>query len=759
MAYSNAPTDKLYGLLPAVIRARDAEGGEPLRALLAIAETAADAIDADIGQLGRDAFIETCEPWAIPYIGDLIGTTPLFDESRVTDAATATALFPDLTGPDLTPPVALRGRADVGKTIFYRRRKGTLPMLEQLARDVTGWAAHTVATFELLAWTQWVRNHVRLEALGTPNLRSPERCGRINGPFDFAMHTVDVRTPVQDPMLDGGRGAGLGRGRYGIPDIMFYLWRLTAFRLERVVARRLGGPGDARFHFSPLGQSAPLFSRAISAGDDAPLADELSIPQPIRPARFFADLQAYAALPAPRPGFTAFYGLFEGVPGFNVAPAPSLMVMVGGVPVPPEDVLCRDLSSWSLPAPGKVAVDVALGRLTLGMGLTGLVAVFYHAGFPAALGGGPYRRRAWLVRTALAQAVLIVDGSGAPGTFATVGAALAQWVTGGGVDTLIRIQDNRTYAETLALNTAPATGTLLAIEAADGFRPHLRLGVPLVITGAREDFTLTLGGCLIEGRIDLQGSLRAIRLLHTTLVPGVSIAEADPPPPPLPPPSPPEPSITAAGGNTELSVELAFSITGPLRLPAEARGIVLLDSIVDGVGLSAIAAPGGVDAPGPPLRAERSTIRGRVHVREIDVATEVVFDGTLRAERIQIGCVRFSAVDPASRTPRRYRCQPDLAEADAIEAAGTPLTPAQIAAIRAETRARVHPDYTDTRYGQPAYLQLARTIAPEIAEGAEDGSEMGAFSHLKQPQRAGNLRQRLGEYLPFGLEYGVEFET
>lgn len=750
MAYSNAPSDKLYGLLPAVIRARDAAGGEPLRALLAIAETAADAIDADIGQVGRDAFIETCEPWAIPYIGDLIGTTPLFDESRVVDAATATALFPDLVGPDLTPPVALRGRADVGKTIFYRRRKGTLPMLEQLARDVTGWAAHTVATFELLAWTQWVRNHVRPEALGTPDLRSPERCGRIDGPFDFAMHTVDVRTPVQDPMLDAGRGGG----RFGIPDIMFTLWRLTAFRLERVAARRLGGPGDVRFHFSPLGQSAPLFSRAISAGDDAPLADELSIPQPIRPARFFADLQAYAALPAPRPGFTAIYGLFEGLPGFNVAPAPSLMVLVGGVPVPPEDVLCRDLASWSLPAPGKVAVDVALGRLTLGVGLVGLVEVYYHAGFPASLGGGPYRRRAWLVRTALAQAVLVVNNSGAPGTFATIAAALAQWVTGGGVNTLIRIQDNRTYAETLALNTAPATGTLLAIEAADGFRPHLLLGAPLVITGARDDFTLTLGGCLIEGRIDLQGLLRALRLLHTTLVPGSSIAETDPPSA-----TPPEPSITVAAGNTELSIELAFSITGPLRAPAETRGIVLLDSIVDGVGLAAIAAPGAVDGPGPPLRAERSTLRGRVHVREIDLATEVVFDGTLRAERIQIGCVRFSAVDPASRTPRRYRCQPDLAEADAIDAAGLPITPVQIAAIRAEVRARVRPDYTDTRYGQPAYLQLARTIAPEIAEGAEDGSEMGAYSHLKQPQRAGNLRQRLGEYLPFGLDYGVEYET
>jgi hypothetical protein len=91
--YSIAPTDKLYGLLPAVVRERDSTEGEPLRALLRIVEGQFDAIDDDIGQLERDAFIETCEPWVIPYIGDLVGTTPLFDESRVRDAGTATELF------------------------------------------------------------------------------------------------------------------------------------------------------------------------------------------------------------------------------------------------------------------------------------------------------------------------------------------------------------------------------------------------------------------------------------------------------------------------------------------------------------------------------------------------------------------------------------------------------------------------------------------------------------------------------------------
>lgn len=755
MAYSNAPTDKLYSLLPAYIRTQDLTSGEPLRALLRIAESSTDAIEADIGQLARDAFIETCEPWVIPYIGDLVGTTPLFDASRVQDAATATELFQNLNGPDLTPSLGLGARADVAKTIYYRRRKGTLPMLEELARDVTGWAAHAVAMFELLGWTQWLRNHQRPQSLRTPDIRSVERMGRLGGAFDEIMHTVDVRTIRQD------------EGWYNIQNVAFFLWRLLALPLADIPGRALNGGADFRFHFSPLGNSAPLFSRLVATGDDAGLATELTVPGQIRPARFYTDLVNYAAVPVPRPGFSEYYGLWEAIPGFNIAPHPSLMVIVGGVPVPPEDVVCRDLSAWGPVLPGQIGIDVTLGRLVLGAGRSPAtdVTLFYHMGFTAELGGGPYRRRAWLVRQALAAEVLIVNARGTPGTFASIGAALAHWVTAGGPDTLIRIEDNRSYTETLAIDVAPASGIFLAIEAADGFRPHLRLGAPLAITGDRSDFSLTLGGLLVEGVIDLQGSLRTLRLLHSTLVPGGSIAEPDPDVPPGPP-LPVPPSVTAAAtdatgapANTELSVELAFSITGALRLPFDAKTLYILDSIVDGGGTPAIGGTGAGTPPGPGLHVERSSLIGDVHVRQFDLATETLFDGHVRADRIQVGCIRFSYVEPGANTPRRYRCQPDLAEAAALEAAQAlspvKLTPAQVTAIRTGVRRRVRPEFTDLRYGQPAYLQLALSGAPEIATGAEDGSEIGVYCHLKQPQRIENLLVRLGEYLPFGLEAGL----
>jgi hypothetical protein len=47
----------------------------------------------------------------------------------------------------------------------------------------------------------------------------------------------------------------------------------------------------------------------------------------------------------------------------------------------------------------------------------------------------------------------------------------------------------------------------------------------------------------------------------------------------------------------------------------------------------------------------------------------------------------------------------------------------------------------------------------QISQGAQDGSEMGAYCHLKQPQRLKNLQIRLQEYLPFSREAATLFVT
>lgn len=751
MAYSNAPRDKLYGLLPAYIRERDHAEGEPLRALLRVIETQADRIEADIEQLANDAFIETAEPWAIPYLGDLVGTTPLFDESRITGFDTLAEVFADLNGPSLKPIVGLSNRADVAKTIYYRRRKGTLPMLEELARDVTGWSAHAVEFFELLVWTQWVRNHLRLHAVGTPDIRSVERMDRLGRAFDEIAHTVDVREIAQHA------------GWHNTRNIGFFIWRLVSHRLERVEARQRSDiPGGFAYLCSPLGNSAPLFTAERREGDAAGLAGELHVPGPIRPARFWADLLEFRNDPARV--HSEFYGAFDEVPGFPVAPDPSIEVFVDGAFVPAERIVCRNLETWSQPSGDEVGIDVARGRLALGPALVpaSRVAVSYHYGFPASLGGGPYRRRAWEVRRNLSGTfVIAVNSSGDPGSFDSIGGALGEWVVQGRPNCIIRIEDSRSYRE--ALSIEPEDGRFIAIEAADGERPHLRLDGPLEISGVHEEGRITLSGVLIEGRIEISGSLGLLRLIHTTLVPGVSVSEDDFP-------AAIEPSIWAAGVdadgqaiNGELRVEMAFSISGPIRMPAGAEGLFAFDSIIDGVGAPALAGSAAEDEPGPPVHLERTTLRGETRVREVILGSECIFDGLVVVQRIQTGCLRFSYLPRDSRAPRRYRCQPDLAIRREIErrerAAGRELTETEKDLVRMRLGPRIRPEYNSEDYGQPAYLQLSLKAAPEITRGSEDGSEMGAYAHLKQPQREANLRLRLEEYLPFGLEAGLIYVT
>src|ERR1700680_3147055 len=116
---SSNTTNRLYRLLPAVYRLRDSDQGEPLRALLSLIEREHDAVELDILSLYENWFIETCQEWVVPYIGDLLAVRPLNPAS----------------------PGTFSERGYVAHTLDYRRRQGTASMIEQLARDVTGWAA------------------------------------------------------------------------------------------------------------------------------------------------------------------------------------------------------------------------------------------------------------------------------------------------------------------------------------------------------------------------------------------------------------------------------------------------------------------------------------------------------------------------------------------------------------------------------------------------------------------------------------------
>src|SRR5262249_30182323 len=158
--------------------------------------------------------------------------------------------------------------------IYYRRRKATPAMLEELARDVTGWPAHVVEFFRLLGLTQFLE-HARGGCVWT-DLRSVEAMERVAGAFDAASHTVDVRPPSQD------------EGWYSVRNIGFFLWRLQSFPLANVPARPTAVAW--RYHFSPLGNPAPLFARLRPELEGGGLVTEYDVPAPISRTLFARDL-------------------------------------------------------------------------------------------------------------------------------------------------------------------------------------------------------------------------------------------------------------------------------------------------------------------------------------------------------------------------------------------------------------------------------------------------------------------------------------
>ena len=164
--------DRLYELLPVYYRLRDAESGQPLRALLQVIAEQVNVVEDDISQLYDNWFIETCQDWVVPYIADLIGYRPVHGTGAPGAGSPAGG---GLRNRILVP------RREVAATLRYRRRKGTLALLELLARDVAGWPASSVEFYQLLAGSQHL-NHLRPERARTLDLRRVTRSNASKAP-------------------------------------------------------------------------------------------------------------------------------------------------------------------------------------------------------------------------------------------------------------------------------------------------------------------------------------------------------------------------------------------------------------------------------------------------------------------------------------------------------------------------------------------------------------------------------------------------
>jgi hypothetical protein len=735
--------DRLYELMPDIHRMRDADQRYPLRALLRVIAEQVNLAEDDISQLYDNWFIETAEDWAVPYIADLLGYRPVLG-------------IGDTSGTNLELTRVLVPRREVANTIGYRSRKGTAPLLELLAQDVAGLPARVVEFFKLLGWNQNL-NHPHFERARTVDIRRMDDLDLIGGPFERLTHSVDIRR------INSRRAVG----RFNIPSIGVFVWWLKAYAVTRTRAYCAENAGPHCFTFSVLGQDAPLFCKAEPETDPSHVAEEVNVPAQIR--RF-----AFQQRPQQFYGADRSFAIWAG--GWNATDPDK--------PIPVETIIPADLTGWSyVPPKNHVAVDPVLGRFAFPPSQLPKkgVKVSYRYGFSADMGGGEYSRPIFdpsaevnMVSSAehghevreVVEPVFYRVGRSEE-LFQTIGAALTQWQKDDPYDAVIELTESGVFVEPISL-TLKADRTL-QLRAANRARPVLRLidwetDSPDALSVTMEQGSrFTMDGLLVTGRplritgpyressepiVPVCGSSVAIR--HCTFVPGWGIDSH------CQPNRPAEPSLELY--NIRARVRIEHSIIGSIQVHEDEVKIDpiplhISDSIVDATEprKEAIGAPGYAVAH-VVLTILRTTIFGIVDVHAVELAENCIFMDCLNVARRQLGCMRFSYVPPGCRTPRRYRCQPDLVTQAVNE---TVEVLSKRPGLIASEVLRVRPQFTSNRYGSPAYAQLARTCAEEIKQGADDESEMGAFHDLYRPQREANLRQRLEEFVPAGMDVGL----
>lgn len=353
--------DRLYDLLPVIYRQKDAEKGYPLRALLQVIAEQVNLVEGDMDQLYENWFIETCQDWVVPYIGDLVGYRPVHESGEPGPVATVRQRQHNKI---LIP------RSEVANTVRYRRRKGALALLEQLARDAAGWPARAVEFYSLLSYCQPL-NQIHLNRGRTLDLRNMRALDNINGPFDEVAHTLDVRRVTSHQT----------QGRYNIPGIGVFVWPLQVYSVTRATA--CCPDMNLRPHcftFNVFGIDVPLFTLPDPETDETHIAEEMNLPVPITRRTL-------------RERKVDYYGEGRSIQIWREEDNNRK------TPVLPEEIVVADLSDWGhrkrrIPAKGHVALDPELGRIAFHPkeepknGVT----VTYYFGFSADIGGGEYER-------------------------------------------------------------------------------------------------------------------------------------------------------------------------------------------------------------------------------------------------------------------------------------------------------------------------------------------------------------------------------
>jgi hypothetical protein len=783
--------EKIWSLIPEYYREEDGLASPPgvLRGFVEVLAQQAATLRRSNDQLWDDQFIDLCADWAVPYIGELVAT-------RMVSALNLRAR-----------------RVDVAKTIYYRRRAGTPRILEELIADITGWEGKLVEEFRRLGRMRHGLDPrpAPLAGLltgtmpgGWADLRSAHGSELADSPFDEFHHTPDVRRP---------RGRD---GLYGIAKLGFHLYRLKATRLDDITPRP--GPQPGTFTFDPSGRDVPLFSRRHRTDDRERFdweewisAKEWQVPAQIRcrllnhaefqiteqvlaslltiltnppislslaNANIILDLlrrfrgqripsesrlfQISASLTAALQNALRnpvawnqllLMALIEdcgkrallpiGVYATNMSPTSTQedtsdasvvikrfrnnLVPTRFVPVARELIVSGDLAGFTVSSGGVAkewVVDPRRGRLLwVGSGAAPQPLVSYHYGFSANIGAGGYDRS----KSLKSPLTRVISGGGAIQTSAP---GSPNFLPPGGINPgVAQILDSDNYSPIDNRNEI----TRLEFRAANRRRPYLRITHNWQLTSiAAGESELILDGLWIGATgafsIRLLGDYKSVTLRHMSLDPGGTDAFGNA--------IRPVPLIIR--GNVEKLI-IDKSIVGPIRVEGsgELTNLEIIDSIVDGQNSVRPA----ISVPVGKVTMRRVTVFGEVEVEWLD-ASETLITGFTNVINTQEGCFRFSAVierqdplnplSPHSRVPHPY---------ESYFVKDFPGT------------------FTSRVFSQPGYAQLSESAPSFLHRGAENGSEIGAFSSLLNPIKLDSLRAKVDEFAPFGLLPVYVFET
>jgi len=497
--YAQWYADRLWTLLPAIYRALDtgaeSNGTGALRELINRIGAQAAVIRRSIDRLGENQSIETCDDWVIPYIGDLVATRLV-------------ACLP--------PPAQ---RIDVAKTIYYRRRAGTVGLLEELAADIIGRDARVVEFFRRLGRTRHqfdpeiglvgditpatptplpvaegiVGRYSRTPAGGFADLRNVYAANNTGTAFDEFAHTADLRP--------GGETIGW----YNISHLGVFLWWLQAFPINGATPVGNGATPPC-FTFDPTGRNIPLFApsqrSAESYGAHWVSPAEWQLPVAIRPSLWQQEPDhLYPDAPNPTNPGAFWVGL--------VAGGSSARLLRSQLLIHPDT-----------------------GRFSFVAGVSpGTLSSNYCFGFLSEIGAGGYSDGVLTTLDQPPNTVTVAGGGGALTTALPGATPLA-------TDTTYLITDSTTY-------TVPGTaltvgnGVICVLRAASEERPVIRTGSAGVVwtlngeaqanpDGATTE--LALQGFHLQGAsIVLTGNFDTVRLRAMTLDPGTSGAARTPP--------------------------------------------------------------------------------------------------------------------------------------------------------------------------------------------------------------------------------------